>query len=99
MKTALFLLLLAGGTQERTKAFPCPDSASAHTDNGSGYIGSTEITYDQRDGSCPLRTEVRLPNVTINGEHFDWCGPTKKEITTCGVKAEKQTQKPQTPPQ
>jgi hypothetical protein len=86
MRTVAFLLL-CGMACAQTKQFSCPYDKEAHlwVDGKNTEVGKDNTLDWPDDGTCPVRSLVKLhSNFIIGGIHYDWCGPTKNAITTCG---------------
>jgi hypothetical protein len=58
---------------------PCKPG-SVDVDN-QGTIGHATISNSHSD--CILKLDAKQNDVTINGKHYDWCGPTHDGYTPC----------------
>ena len=83
----MILLLLCGVAMGQTtiqvKSFACPNPKVSGIKNEGKMSGLRLVT---QPGICVLWTTTRVNDVTIDGEHFDWCDPTKGGATLCHKK-------------
>jgi hypothetical protein len=76
---------------KRYVEFPCKPSMQAHLDiEGEGtQLGVNDLLFPPDDGECLLRTKYRLTDLTLNGVHYEWCGPTANGVTRCKIAPKK----------
>lgn len=84
MSIALFLLLFTGApTHFDAVNLVCTGKTGAIITNNGGWISGITVDGDTTKGCLVWTDNDQVRNITINGYHYDKCGPTHDGITPC----------------
>lgn len=83
--TSLILLWLALATHTKITVvnLSCESGRGLIVDNHGGIVSGVDVSGDITRGCLIYSDNEKVTNITINGYHYDKCGPTKNGMTPC----------------